>query len=199
MRPLFIVGVKLLGLLVLYWALQHIPPILSSAQLLWRESPANSSVFNPVWNMITVSVSFVVAISFGLVLLFRGERIASLVSMPELPASAVAVDPDGLLRVGILISGLLVACSAVPKVLLEAFAAAAAPSSEYSLPTYTVYGRARLTESGIQLAMAWLLVFRSAQVARFIGSRTGKERSLSATAEPGGAADAEDGAADRRR
>ena len=32
MRPFFIVGVKLIGILVLYWALQHIAPIVSSVR-----------------------------------------------------------------------------------------------------------------------------------------------------------------------
>ena len=94
MRPFFIVGVKLIGLLVLYWATQHLGLLLGSARMLWVELPAGAPAIpaiDPLWNLVTVSVSFAVAIAFALLLLLRGERLADFVPLPQLPASAVVI------------------------------------------------------------------------------------------------------------
>jgi hypothetical protein len=191
MRPFFIVGVKLIGVLVLYWALQHIGPMVSSARLFWIQIPAgNVPPVDPLWNMITYSVSFLVAVAFALFLLFRGERLAALVPLPEFPVGAPTVVSEALLQVGIVVGGLVVACNAVPRFVLDAFVAISTRSSESSVPMYTVYGQSRLGESGIQLVLSWFLVFRSGRVAHFLSGRGGEEPRCEASAEPAAPVDA---------
>ena len=191
MRPFFIVGVKLIGLLVFYWALQHIGPMVSSVRLLWIEIPAgNVPPVDPLWNMIAYSVSFLAALAFALFLLCRGERLAALVPLPEFPVGAPTVAPEALLQVGIIIAGLLIACNAVPRFVLEAFVAISTPSSESSVAIYKVYGQSRLAESGIQMALSWFLGFRSGRVAHLIAGRVGEEQRWGASAEPAAPVDA---------
>ena len=185
MRPFFIVGVKLIGLLVLYWALQHIGPLVSSVRLLWIEVPAGTAAaFDPVWNLIAFSVSFLLAVAFALFLLLRGERLAALVPLPEAPSAAPTLAPDDLLQVGLVVAGLLVACNAVPRFLLESYVAISSPSnqSSFGVLTVTSYGETRLIESGIQVVLSWFLVFRAARIAHLISRRAvGGQRRVGST------------------
>lgn len=190
MRPLFLVGLKLIGVLVLYWALQHITPLLASVRLLWAALPPGATDFDPVWNLVAVLISLVAALSFAGLLLFRTEVVAAIVPMPAAPTCSRLPEPKLLLHVGILMSGLLVACTAVPKVVLEAFALVSSRSSIDVARLYTAYGEVRLAESIIQLGMAWVLVFRSAWVARVIGTSEIASASIAGDAGPAGAAGA---------
>jgi len=190
MRPFFIVGVKLIGILVLYWALQHIAPIVSSVRFFWIEVPdANIPAIDPVWNMITYLSSFLVAFLFALFLLLRGEQLAAFVPLPEVSNDASLIPPETLLQIGVVVAGLLVTCHALPRFVLDALVAISLPSSEVSLPTYTVYGESRLAESGIQLLLSWVLLFRPGRVSRLLLSRSTEDHQLVASpkrGDPGG-------------
>lgn len=168
MRPFFVVGAKLIGLLALYWALQHIPVLVGSVQFFWVEVPQTAQPFDAAWNMLTVSMSFIVSIAFALALLFRGERLTSWVPLPELPKEAVGIPPAVLLRVGIITAGLVVACNALPEFLLELYMTLSSPAGEFR-SLATSYGAVRPVESALQIGLAWLLVFHSQSVTRFIG------------------------------
>jgi hypothetical protein len=140
-----------------------------------------------------MTLSFLVTLVFGLGLLFRGERVASLVDLPPLAVDDVAMDSEMLLRVGVLVAGLLVACNVLPKAVLSASALILNPHTDSWVSMYPV-DRTRLLESAIQVFLAWLLVFRSAQITRFISSHGGTSRADSPAAEQGASADARDSA-----
>jgi hypothetical protein len=167
MRPFFVVGVKLIGLLALYWALQHIAILVTSIRLFWVEIPEAAKPLDAAWNMVTVSVSFIISLGFALALLFRGERLTSWVTLPELPDETVSISFAALCRAGIITAGLLVACNGVPKLLVESYASLSVPAHE-SGTVATAYGASRPVESALQVGLAWLLVFRSQWVSRFI-------------------------------
>jgi len=169
MRAFFVVGVKLIGLLALYWALNHIAVLVGSVRFFWVEIPDAAQPFDAAWNMVTVSVSFIVSLGFALALLFRGERLISSVPLPELPNETVSIPPPALLRAGIITAGLLVACHAVPKLLLEVYAIMFHSGPRDLGVVATVYGVVLPAESALQVGFAWLLVFRSHWVTRFIG------------------------------
>lgn len=168
MRPFFVVGAKLIGLLSLYWALQHIPMLLGSVQFFWVKVPQTAQPFSAAWNMLALSVSFIASIGFALALLFRGERLTSWIPLPELPKEAVSIPHTALLRAGIIIAGLVLACNAVPKLLLELYVILSSPAGEFG-QVVTAYGAVRPVESALQVGLAWFLVFHSRWVIRFIG------------------------------
>jgi len=177
MRALFIVGAKLIGLLVFYWAVQHVTPIVSSVRLFWINVPdANVPTFDPIWNLVTYSLSFLVAVWFAWFLLVRGERLAALVSLPEGSSDIPPIAPETVLQIGVVVAGLLVVCHALPRFMLDAFLVLSRPSGDLSLPTYTVYGESRLAESGIELLLSWVLLFRSERVGRFLSRCSMEDR-----------------------
>jgi len=165
MRAFFIVGVKLIGLFVLYRALEAIGWVISSVSVLWVP-PSTLPGFDPLWNLIGSVVFFLATGGLALFLLLRGERLASLVPLPELPAAQV-IAPELLLRVGVVLAGLLVASNAVPQFVAEAFSSASSPSPEPS-SSFVTSGQSHLLESGIQVFLSWLLIFRSARVVHWI-------------------------------
>jgi hypothetical protein len=185
MRPYVVVGVKLIGLLVFYWASQHIGPMVSSVRFFWMEVPTgNAPLVDPLWNEITYCVSFMAAVAFALFLLFRGERLAALIPLPDFPDGTCTLAPQALLRVGITVAGLLVACNAGPRFALDAFIAISTRSAESSVPIYTVYGQSSLAESGIQLVLSWFLLFRPGRIAHVLSGRGGEHQRCAMSAEP---------------
>ncbi len=65
MRELFTVGVRLIGVLGLYWALKHIPVLVGSLGLRFVELP-DARLVNRWWELMLVVLSLVVSLGFAL-------------------------------------------------------------------------------------------------------------------------------------
>jgi len=115
MRPLFVVGVNLIGVLVLYWAPQHIPVVLGTISFFWIELPETAPRFSLAWELTSVCVGFLIALAFGIFLLVRGEVLATWVPLSETSSSLPNIQAAQLLRLGIIIAGVLVAADAASR------------------------------------------------------------------------------------
>ncbi len=163
MRALFIVGVRLIGVLALYWALKHIPTLLAIVRIQLTGVPESAPWYNPVWELALVGVSFAVSLGFSLVLLFANDRVLSRVPLRDAPLSDGTADPAVIMRGAVVAAGLVVAVEALPRLLLELYALASEPSGQAGAVggLTTAYGPIRVGESALQLGLACVLLFRS--------------------------------------
>jgi hypothetical protein len=169
MRPLLIVGVKLLGVMVLYWALQHIPAVLYNLAFFLDKPPTVVGYIGPGWQLAAACLSFLLAVSFGALLLFHGEVLVARLPLTESSLELPTTNTEQLLGLGIIIGGLLIASTALPRFLLELYLILTwppvhAPNSFIS----TLYGPLRPLESVLQLVVAGVFIFRSGWVVRLV-------------------------------
>jgi hypothetical protein len=63
-RPILIVGVKLIGVMVLYWALQHISGLLYSVGFFLDKPPSEVGYISPGWQLAASCLSFLFAVTW---------------------------------------------------------------------------------------------------------------------------------------
>ena len=165
MRPLLIVGFRLLGVMVLYWSLQHIQALLFTVAFFFDGPPANAGYLSPGLHITFVCLSLVLSVAFGAFLLFRGERLAARLPLSDSSNEIPDMKSEQLLSLGIIIGGVLIASTALPKLLVEVYVILTTPQvGEPNSFVSTLYGPLRPFESVLQLAVAAVLIFRSGWV-----------------------------------
>lgn len=103
MRALAIIGLKLMGISLLLRAAGIIPSISNLANVLSIPHPGVS----PGWFVLPIAGWFIITLTFGLLLLFQTERIASRLRFPAEPLQA-SVSASKLLQAGLIIVGVYV-------------------------------------------------------------------------------------------
>jgi hypothetical protein len=169
MRSILIVGVKLIGVMVLYWALQHIPGLLYNVAFFLDKPPSEVGYISPGWQLAASCLSFLFAVTFGTFLLFRGEVFAARLPLSESSFELPDIKAEQLLGLAIIVAGLLIASNALPRFLLEVYILLISP--HIHAPNsfmFTLYGRIRPFESVLQLTLAGMFIFRSASVVRLV-------------------------------
>ena len=112
MRNLFLVGAKLLGILGLYWAILIIPQI---GFFLGANAQMNEGNFSGAWMFSGILLYFLLAFAFGLILIFRTEKIADLLKIKESEVQEIMPKTDDMLRIGIILVGIFLLASAIPE------------------------------------------------------------------------------------
>ena len=112
MRNLFLAGAKLLGILALYWAILIIPQIGFFLSVRTTMSEGN---YSGTWLFSGIVLSFILPLIFGLILIFRTEKIADILKIKESKEQEFKSKQDDILRIGIILVGIFLVASAIPK------------------------------------------------------------------------------------
>ncbi len=166
MRNLFLVGAKLLGMLGLYWTILIIPQI---GFFLGANSQMNEDNFSGVLIFSGLLLYFLLSLSFGLILIFRTEKVADLLRIKKAEVQEIKPKTDDMLRIGIILVGIYVLASAIPELAKIIFRLA------QTSMTLRSYNTTELISSIFQICLGWWLSFSSRKVAHFITKREYKK------------------------
>lgn len=105
MRGLFIVGAKLLGIYLLYWAIMS---ILVSISFLLHASSGGTPFSSELFEKTIVLMNFSIVLIFVFVLLFKTEWLADKIKLPGDSLGHTAVVTSANLRLGIVFIGIYI-------------------------------------------------------------------------------------------
>ena len=101
--------------------------------------------------------------------MFHGEVLVARLPLTESSFEIPATNTDQLLDLDIIIGGLLIASTALPRFLLELYLILISPSVHAPNSFIsTLYGPLRLLESVLQFMVAGVFIFRSGWVVRLV-------------------------------
>ena len=130
MKAVFVTGVRLIGLLMIFWGLWQTPEVVSSLIGWWHMPyPSDTATWKSGWEpspkiLLVVSSQCVFSLMCGILLLFCGERVASCLATPN-AIPAVPMDDerpcaDDMLVLGIRLIGIYVFLQSWPDLLKSA-------------------------------------------------------------------------------
>ena len=166
MRNLFLVGAKLLGMLGLYWTILIIPQI---GFLLGANAQMNEDNFSGAWMFSGLLLYFLLSLAFGLILIFRTEKVADLLRIKKAEVQEIKPKTDDMLRIGIILVGIFLLASAIPE-----FAKIIFRLAQTSM-TLRSYNTSELISSILQICLGGWLSFSSRKVVHFITKREYKK------------------------
>jgi len=109
---MMIVGLKLVGVLMLYWALATFSEILIAAfNIFENPSHAGAWILLAIWLALTG-----VAFLFAVVLLVRTEWVMDRLRIPPEPSQLPVMEPSKLLRIGFVVLGTYSLIEALPAI-----------------------------------------------------------------------------------
>jgi len=165
MRNIFLAGAKLLGILGLYWAILIIPQI---GFFLGIQNPINEEYYSISWIFSGIFLYFLLSLVFGLILIFRTEKIANMLKIKEGEEQEFKPNADNMLRIGIILVGIFLLASAIPKLAKTIFGMAR------SLSGLTSIYSSELISSILQICLGVWLSLSSSKVIHFITKRESK-------------------------
>ena len=150
MRNIFLAGAKLLGILGLYWAILIIPQI---GFFLGIQNPINEEYYSISWIFSGIFLYFLLSLVFGLILIFRTEKIADMLKIKEPEKQEFKPKADDMLRIGIILVGIFLLASAIPE-----FAKIIFRLAQSSMPLSS-YNTSELISSILQICLRVAFVF----------------------------------------
>ena len=150
MRNVFLVGAKLLGILALYWAIIILPQICLSVSVRFPDIDLGCVIGG--WML-----SFSISLLFAIFLLFKTERIANILSIYENREEILKPTADQLLVVGIILIGIFLISTALPK-LTETF------FSFYSTDVLRNYHIKEIVTQLLQIFIGGFLIFSAKRI-----------------------------------
>ena len=117
MKTLFVVGAKLVGLLVLYWAMPDLPQLFAYIPylLLVSGEAGRMGQFGPSWPMCAGIVGhFILMLCLAWALLFRTERVAGILGVPDNELTPSSFSESSILRLGITLIGVYALVRGIP-------------------------------------------------------------------------------------
>ena len=175
MRNLFLVGAKLLGMLGLYWTILIIPQI---GFLLGANAQMNEDNFSGAWMFSGLLLYFLLSLAFGLILIFRTEKVADLLRIKKAEVQEIKPKTDDMLRIGIILVGIFLLASAIPKLTKTIFVMAQSLSGLMSIYS------SDLISSILQICLGEWLSFSSSKVIHIISKRESKLNITSRSSRP---------------
>jgi hypothetical protein len=166
MRNLFLAGGKLLGILGLYWAILIITQI---GFFFGIQSDISKNYYSMAWMFSGFLLYFLLALVFGLILIFRTEKIADMLKIKEPEKQEFKPKADDMLRIGIILVGIFLLASAIPE-----FAKIIFRLAQTSM-TLRSYNTSELISSILQICLGGWLSFSSRKVVHFITKREYKK------------------------
>ena len=166
MRNIFLAGAKLLGILGLYWAILIIPQI---GFFLGIQTPMSEDNYSGAWIFSAILLYFLLAFSFGLILIFRTEKIADLLKINEPEEQEFKPKADDMFRIGIILVGIFLLASAIPE-----FAKIIFRLAQTSM-TLRSFNTSELISSILQICLGGWLSFSSRKVVHIITKREYKK------------------------
>lgn len=154
MRNLFIIGLKLLGILCLYWALGEVAQVSVAITTL----PSMKAMgIQPVWYIFSVSLYVLVHLLFSLVLLFRSDGIAKALRVPDTAFTPGQITPAALLYTLLIAISVFILIQAIPQVLRHLFTWAELRDRDTAMSAYQI---GELVVASAQIALAIIVVCR---------------------------------------
>jgi len=109
MKNLFLAGAKIIGLLSIFWAISFIPSIG------WAIVQARTgSMSANVGAILNIYIEFAFLLVFGLLLLFRTEKLATLLKIKEESQKEIKLPASEILRIGFIFIGIYMLGKALP-------------------------------------------------------------------------------------
>lgn len=167
MRNLAIVGLKLLGILGIYWGITGMAQI--ALVLIPAFSPgnlrvANARTFAAFWSMSPIICFSILTIGFAFILLAGTDRVVAMFNFPEDPPSS-GMEPSQLLHVGFVLVGAYCVLGALP-----AIGSAAYVIIEYRTGTHqaSAPGLERIIEPALKFILGCIVIGKSDRFAKSV-------------------------------
>ena len=120
MRNLFIVGAKLLGIVYLFWAISILSQMLIGLGQTY--SAAQGAQITMLWPYIISQLfSSFLHFALGFIIVFRTDKIATILRVPEMPLQSESVKPQ-YIQIGIILIGIYIlttGISEIPKATIQ--------------------------------------------------------------------------------
>jgi len=155
MKALFAVLAKLLGLLLLCWAICMIPQIAIGAGNFAYPPTTERQTITMLFYLALVVVPFAATLFLGWLATFRTNLLARLLKVDEQASPITLPEPRVLLRIGVILIGLYVLVTALPQLVRALWRVAyfvAGQSSPRSL--------ANIAAATVQITLSLFLVLR---------------------------------------
>jgi hypothetical protein len=152
MRALTIIGLKLIGLMTLFWMLVLLPQFFGS--MLSGGGPRFGA--GPPAAVVSIALS----LAFAFLLLARTEWVADRLRVPAEPLQ-VSASPADLLRTGLIVFGVFAIVNALGEIAHIAYAAAWSADAR----RYDWYNWGRLVATAIRLSLGWIVIAQSRRMA----------------------------------
>ena len=159
MRELTTLGLKLLGILGLYWAATIMPQIGMALSMLVGNSAHG---YSASWYLASLVAWFVISLLFAILLLSRTGWIVSKLRVPSDSIQAHFPSPSHLLRAGLVLIGVFAILESVPDLIQALYEA----SQFGEWPGYHRW--ARFIGGASKLVLALIVIGRSAQLTQRI-------------------------------
>lgn len=160
MRKLFIPLAKLLGIYLLY------RPLTYMASIVYYLFSDFSSGVQSIWSGILYTVIFqILTLLLALILLFKTEKIAGIVRLPEDDLNLVSIDRYSIFHTGLILIGIGAIIYAIP-----AFLGSIVAYFKYKdiAPTSLHYQAIeKMISSTLRIVIGFILIFKSVSMARF--------------------------------
>ncbi len=167
MRNLFLAGAKILGLLSIFWSISYIPSIgWAIVQARTGTMSANAGA------ILNVYLGFAVLIIFGLILLFRTEKLATLLKVREESEKEIKLPASEILRIGFIFIGIYFLGKAIPEFFKTFYILS--KSSEFTGGFEKNRYISELISSIFKIGLGSWLTFASRKVVRIITIRESK-------------------------
>ena len=163
MRKLFIPLAKLLGIYLLY----H--PVAYFISMLYYFFSGALSEQNGVWAILLFNLAVqILILFFTLILLFKTERIADIVRLPDDDINLTSIDRYLILHTGLILIGVVIFIYGI-----TVFLASALNCLRYRDIAETLYyqEQQRLLSSILRAILGIILIFKSRPIARFFNEK----------------------------
>jgi len=167
MRNIFLAGAKIIGLLAIFWAIRFIPSIgWAIVQARTGSMSANVGV------ILNIYLEFAILVIFGLILLFRTEKLATLLKIKEGSEKEIKLPTSEILRIGFIFIGIYFLGKAIPEFFKTFYFLS--KSSEFSGNFEKTRDISQLISSILKIGIGSWLTFASRKVIRIITTRESK-------------------------
>lgn len=165
MRKLFIPFAKLLGIYLFYRSLNYM------VSLIYFVFSGHPSTQQPIWlNFLYSSASQLLSLLLALLLLFKTERVADIIRLPDDDTNLVGTDRCSILRTGLILIGLVLVIYGI-----TGFLAFIVVCFSYrDTATTMLYNQVlqRIVSSIFRTVPGLILVFKSVPIARYFDKQT---------------------------
>ncbi|MEO6054152.1 MAG: hypothetical protein ABIP97_09085 [Chthoniobacterales bacterium] len=159
MRNLFIVGLKLLGILCFYWLFGTMGQI---GIALTSMRSFSSMGINPLWYFLAFAAYLLIEFVFALLFLFRSEAIASLLGVTDNTTASVQISGASLLFAALVGVSVFILLESTPKLLQEFFYILQAHQGGRAPDDYQV---SALIATIVQITLAFVVISRAKTMA----------------------------------
>ncbi len=167
MKNLFLAGAKIIGLLSIFWAISFIPSIgWAIVQARTGSMSANAGA------ILNIYIEFAFLIVFGLLLLFRTEKLATLLKIKEESEIEIKLPASEILRIGFIFIGIYMLGKAIPEFFKTFYILS--KSSEFTGGFEKNRYISELISSIVKIGLGSWLTFASRKVVRIITTRESK-------------------------